>query len=91
MKIKISDLKKHTDGNLWHEAWRVGHSDDGVHLILPDDFGDAKIKGLGDLVALAAQPVAKTIDAILGTDLKKCGGCARRREKLNTAVPFGSL
>lgn len=47
--------------------------------------------GLGDAVALVAQPIAKAIDAttrvLLGrdfaTDLANCGGCKKRADKLN--------
>ena len=49
-----------------------------------------KIKGLGDVVALFAQPVAKVIDTIsMGkTNLQSCGGCKRRQASLNEQVPF---
>lgn len=43
--------------------------------------------GLGDAVALVAQPIAKAIDAVAGTNIKQCGGCAKRREALNALVP----
>lgn len=46
------------------------------------------VKGLGDVVHLAAQPIAKVIDKTLGTDVQSCGGCKRRREALNRAIPF---
>lgn len=42
-------------------------------------------RGLGDLVSLAAQPIAKTFDATLGTDLANCPGCDGRKEGLNDA------
>lgn len=48
-----------------------------------------KIKGLGDLVATVAKPVAAAIDAVAGTSLKTCGACQKRQERLNKAVPFG--
>lgn len=43
---------------------------------------------LGDLVASVAQPIAKAIDAVAGamgvkTNVSGCGGCKKRREKLN--------
>ena len=44
-------------------------------------------RGLGDAVASVAQPIAKAIDAVLGTNLKGCGGCQQRREALNKLVP----
>lgn len=39
--------------------------------------------GLGDKVATFAQPIARTIDRLLGTDLQNCGSCAERKAKLN--------
>lgn len=43
--------------------------------------------GLGDAVAVVAQPIARAIDAVAGTNLKGCGGCAQRRAALNRMVP----
>ena len=47
-----------------------------------------KYAGLGDVVAAIAQPIARTIDAVAGTNVAGCGGCAQRQEALNKAVPF---
>ena len=41
------------------------------------------IRGLGDLVAKVADPIAK----VIGLDKSKCG-CAKRQETLNKLVPF---
>ncbi len=43
--------------------------------------------GLGDAVAAVAQPIARGIDAVLGTKVAKCGGCKDRRDRLNALVP----
>ena len=43
----------------------------------------AKGPGLGDMVAAIAQPVAKVIDAAIGTDIAHCSECKNRRERLN--------
>ena len=43
--------------------------------------------GLGDVVASVAQPIARVIDAVVGTHLQGCGGCKKRQESLNQAVP----
>lgn len=43
--------------------------------------------GLGDAVALVAEPIARLSDAVLGTKLVGCGGCAQRRAALNAIVP----
>jgi len=43
-----------------------------------------KPRGLGDVVHDLLAPAVKVIDKTLGTNLKGCGGCKKRREKLNT-------
>ncbi len=43
--------------------------------------------GLGDAVAVVAQPIAKTVDAVFKTNLAGCGGCKKRQADLNAAVP----
>lgn len=47
-----------------------------------------KLTGLGDAAALIAKPVARLIDAALGTDLEHCDDCEQRRQRWNEAVPF---
>lgn len=39
--------------------------------------------GLGDLVAVIAQPIARVSDAVLGTHLVGCSSCAERQAALN--------
>lgn len=47
-----------------------------------------ELRGLGDAVAVVAQPIARMIDAAFGTNVQGCGGCKARQEKLNKALPF---
>ena len=42
-----------------------------------------KSLGLGDRVEKVAQPIAKVIDKIAGTNIQNCGACQKRKEKLN--------
>ena len=49
---------------------------------------DPGLRGLGDLVAKVAQPIARAIDKVAGTNLKDCAGCAKRRNALNAILPF---
>lgn len=51
-------------------------------------FPKGRVRGLGDAAALVLKPVAKAVDAVLGTNLRNCQGCAERQEKWNAAVPF---
>ena len=50
----------------------------------------SKYRGLGDVLAAVAQPVAKAIDAVAGTQIQTCGGCAKRRAALNETFPFST-
>ena len=47
-----------------------------------------QVAGLGDVVAKVAQPVAKAVDRVAGTDLQNCGGCKDRQKKLNQLFPL---
>lgn len=47
------------------------------------------IRGFGDLVHLAAHPIARVIDKVAGTNLQNCGGCHKRREHWNEKLPIG--
>jgi hypothetical protein len=49
------------------------------------------VQGLGDVVHNIAQPIAKTIDKILGTNIKGCGGCKKRQKKLNQLFPISQF
>ena len=41
---------------------------------------------LGDAIAAVAQPVARLVDAVAGTRLRTCGGCAERKDRANGFV-----
>lgn len=47
------------------------------------------IRGLGDVVAIVAEPIAAASDAVLNTKLKGCAACKRRKEMLNHLIPWG--
>ena len=55
----------------------------------------AELRGLGDAVAVVAQPIARMIDAAtasvgINTNVQGCGGCNKRQADWNQAVPFRS-
>jgi len=50
-----------------------------------------KLKGLGDVVALVAQPIAKALDSVAGTKLEGCSSCKQRQATLNKAFPIKYL
>ena len=45
-------------------------------------------RGLGDVVAAVAQPIAGVIDKVTGTRIQHCEGCRKRRDYLNEKFPF---
>jgi hypothetical protein len=42
-----------------------------------------KFIGLGDRVERIAQPIARVIDKVAGTNIQGCGACQKRKEWLN--------
>lgn len=54
----------------------------------PIEIVKKKITGIGDVVHKIAQPIAKSIDRVAGTNIQGCGGCKKRREALNKAFPL---
>lgn len=47
-----------------------------------------KYRGLGDVVAKIAEPIARASDLVLKTNIQGCSACQKRRAKLNKMVPF---
>jgi hypothetical protein len=43
--------------------------------------------GLGDRVERIAQPIARVIDRLAGTNIQGCGACQKRKEYLNKKFP----
>ena len=52
------------------------------------DAYDGSPRGAGDVVSAIAQPIARAIDSVIGTNVAGCGGCKERRRKLNKAMPI---
>ena len=52
------------------------------------DMKAKPLRGLGDAVAVVAQPIARAIDRVAGTNVAGCGGCKQRQDTLNRWVPF---
>jgi hypothetical protein len=64
------------------------------HKPTPLVLSDAQIqslrsnpKGLGDRVEKIAQPIARVIDRVAGTNIQECGSCKKRKEWLNKHFP----
>lgn len=51
------------------------------------DSPKPKPSGLGDRVERIAQPVARVIDRLAGTNIQGCGACQKRKEYLNKKFP----
>jgi hypothetical protein len=48
-----------------------------------------QIIGAGDAFAIVAQPIARAIDKVAGTNIANCEPCKKRRKAWNAAIPFG--
>jgi hypothetical protein len=57
---------------------------------IPKRTSRPRLRGLGDVVALVAQPVARVIDRFAGTGIEHCGGCAKRRAALNATFSLST-
>lgn len=72
-------------------AGQLAHQDPCVRCSLAQPrwnvYGRCQTFGLGDAVHFVAQPIARAIDRVAGTNIQNCGGCAQRRAALNEAVP----
>lgn len=85
MRYRYPDLKP----ELLPKALAVGKLDPSHMFIeLPEGFdfegaAPKPVPGLGDRFAAIAQPIARAIDGVLGTDIEHCGGCQKRKEFLN--------
>jgi hypothetical protein len=99
MTIRLSDILAGDCPQALHRLCAAGQVHGGLIVvddalgrdILADCAEGHGLRGLGDLVALVAQPIAQAIDRAVGTDLANCGGCKGRQKALNGAVPFGSV
>lgn len=63
-----------------------GNQEQMIHDQLCDKLGPEFCEGygLGDVVHTLAQPIARAIDSVAGTNVQGCGACAQRRAKLNS-------
>ena len=104
MRIRISDLKERAllrGPEYEQEVMSKGTVDGAFLFINKGDYdalvikwakmpltGSNQVRGLGDIVYKVANPIARAIDRVAGTKIQGCGGCAKRREALNKAMPF---
>tara|TARA_R110001606_G_C15094828_1_gene618968 strand:+ start:330 stop:614 length:285 start_codon:yes stop_codon:yes gene_type:complete len=54
---------------------------------LEEDYAELTV-GLGDVVEKFAQPIAKMIDKVAGTDIQGCNACSKRKKYLNKKFPL---
>jgi hypothetical protein len=54
-----------------------------AQLGAPDKCPFGVVTGVGDVVEMIAQPIARVIDRVAGTNVQECGGCSKRRDALN--------
>jgi hypothetical protein len=85
-RLKISDDEIVKRGGKFELGWY--EMPDDAHKAMMREFSvKSRQFGLGDAVASIAQPIAKAIDSIAGTNIEGCGGCQQRKEALNKLVP----
>lgn len=72
---------RHLNGLTLH-----GNQEQMLHDQLCDKLGPEHCEkyGLGDVVHAVAQPIARAIDTVAGTNIQGCGACAKRRAMLNS-------
>lgn len=83
-------MARHRGAAYYEEFLKHGHIV-GDELEFPEEYYRdlaVKYRGIGDVVAVAAMPIAKVIDFVIGTDLQNCGGCKERQEALNKLIPL---
>lgn len=90
MRVTIGQLYHMERGQGFVEAVMGAGKSDGLSVEIEAEVYEALLekypetwRGLGDLVAALAKPIAKAVG------LEDCEGCAKRQEKWNAAVPFG--
>ena len=59
-----------------------------INVPQPQQLNEKKITGIGDVVHKIAQPIAKSIDKVAGTNIQGCGACQKRKEYLNKKFPI---
>lgn len=68
-----------------------GHVAGDIIWLSPADYESLRLKyspaGLGDQVARLAKPIARALDATLGTNLASCPSCDDRQAALNHLFP----
>lgn len=45
-------------------------------------------RGAGDVVHAVVQPVARSIDSVVGTNFQGCNKCSERKDSLNLKFPI---
>ena len=79
----ITSVARHEALDPFDNTVRTFYKRQIIHQMCEEDPGLCTKSGLGDLVHMFAMPVAAMLDAVFGTRIKDCQGCARRRALLN--------
>lgn len=93
MRVLIKDVRKVCMDypGMWDDFWRAGKRDGDCIELSRGAFNEINNKylhgpKLGTALHLVLQPVAKIIDAAVGTRLQECGECGGRELKANAAT-----
>jgi hypothetical protein len=96
MKILLTSLeanKARRPSGYYEDVLAHGKVEGEFLVINPDNYTALVVKyqpmrGAGDLVAIPAQAIARTIDKVFHTNIADCSGCQQRRDALNKLIPF---
>lgn len=88
MRLPLAELRlvarKKADGYM-RDLLAAGRVEDGWLILPKEDYRRIRQKysGIGDKLAIVFQPIARVLDSVAGTNLRNCGGCAKRQKALN--------
>ena len=83
LEALITSVARHEALDPMDHTVRTFYKRQIIQQMCEEDPGLCTKSGLGDLVHMFAMPVATMLDAVFGTRIKNCQGCARRRAILN--------
>jgi hypothetical protein len=93
MRVKIAIIREAARGGragMWHDFMHAGVCHGTEVEISREEFDRIQANwfpgGLGNWVHQVLKPAVVVVDAVLGTEMKDCGGCAGRQVRLNAMV-----
>ena len=93
LRIKLSQLEEKSKLQVNPEKWLKEELKKGIvkdDVLYINEPNRPRIKGLGSLIAIPAQAIAKTIDKLSAgrTNVAGCSSCQKRKENWDQLIPF---